>query len=312
VAEPTEPPPETSPDGRAKPPPPSPGDAGPSPAVRLAAAVAGGAGAAFGMLQAWRLMARLSGPGSAVDAAEAAGPFAGAAAVMAGVAIAVVCLRRVLAPGAPGAADPRFIPASLAVLVAATATVAGAFRLRDDPAAGGAIAPTGSTTARGGASTPAASPGTSAVRVEPDASASIEDLIRRLGDPDAKVRAAAAEALCNRDGDISPAAGPLLDRLKDADADVRKWSAAALGQTGKSPPGAAAVLAELLRGDPDVTVRDAAAFALERVGEGPPEAVAALTAGLGDKARGVRARCCRSLGGLGAGPSPPRPRWPPG
>jgi hypothetical protein len=92
----------------------------------------------------------------------------------------------------------------------------------------------------------------------------VPQLIRALKDPDAGVRANAAEALMLMGEEAKEAVPQLIEALKDPDDEVR-WSAVrALGQIGEGAKGAMPQLIEALR-DPDPQARRSAAAALDKL-----------------------------------------------
>ena len=123
-------------------------------------------------------------------------------------------------------------------------------------------------------------------------------LLAALGDADADVREAAAEAL-GQIGDAAAVPG-LLAALGDADWRVRRAAAAALGQIGA--PAVPGLLAALRYAEEDV--REAAAAALREIGDAA--AVPGLLAALRDADADVR-RAAAALRNL-LPASPPRDR----
>jgi hypothetical protein len=113
-----------------------------------------------------------------------------------------------------------------------------------------------------------------------------------LGDEDAGVRSAAAEALC---GFTDPAAiPPLLGALSDTDEYVRMYALRAL--QGIPDPRVLVPLIYALK-DPDATVRTEAVAHLRKIGD--DEAVPYLIEALGDPDAGVCEEAVLSLGNIG-------------
>jgi cellulose synthase operon protein C len=119
-----------------------------------------------------------------------------------------------------------------------------------------------------------------------------EPLLASLSDPDAGVRAEAAEAVGRVR--LDEAVPVLLDWLGDADADVRTGAAIALGRIGTAR--AVAPLVRLL-GDTRPEVRKASVSALESIGG--PEVTVPLLGRLDDPDPAVRVAAAEALGRLG-------------
>ncbi len=117
------------------------------------------------------------------------------------------------------------------------------------------------------------------------------DLVRLLGDADARVRFRAALGI----GRVGLAEGvpPLAGALADPEMEVRQMAAFALGLIGDASAGAP--LAQALATDASPIVRGRAAEALGRIGD--REAAAAIGRMVGD---GVRQGALGALGALGA------------
>lgn len=91
------------------------------------------------------------------------------------------------------------------------------------------------------------------------------DLVKLLGDSDARVRRRAALAI-GRVG-LPDGVAPLTQALADADDDAREMAAFALGLLGADAKAAAPALTQLLGADPSVLARGRAAEALGSIGE---------------------------------------------
>jgi hypothetical protein len=113
-----------------------------------------------------------------------------------------------------------------------------------------------------------------------------------LGDKDARVRRAAAGALCGFSGHA--AVPPLLAALSDADEDVRMYALRALQGTGD--PRVRVPLIYALK-DPHAQVRAEAVSHLRKIGDG--EAVPYLIEALGDPDAGVCREAVLLLGDIG-------------
>lgn len=130
-------------------------------------------------------------------------------------------------------------------------------------------------------------------------------LMERLGDPEARVRAAAADALAMAlPHTPARATGPLLDLLGDPDPAVRKSAVAALSRLGNPPGTVTRGLVKTLLEDPAAPVRGKAARALGGLTTSGPEVMEALLAGLGDPDTSVRANAANGLGKLGTDARP--------
>lgn len=131
-------------------------------------------------------------------------------------------------------------------------------------------------------------------------------LLERLGDPEARVRAAATDALAMAlPHTPASATGPLLDLLDDPDAVVRKSAVGALARLGEPSRAVTDGLVKALLEDPAAPVRGAAARALAaRPSARDPEVLEALIAGLADPEASVRADAANALGKLGPAASP--------
>jgi HEAT repeat protein len=108
-----------------------------------------------------------------------------------------------------------------------------------------------------------------------DAAPAVGELARALGDRDADVRAAAAEALAQVGPQAAPAAPRLAKLLIDENLEVREAATLALGGIGKRAASAIPNLCAALK-DPAGTVRMSAAWALGRMGDTAQPAVPAL------------------------------------
>jgi hypothetical protein len=85
--------------------------------------------------------------------------------------------------------------------------------------------------------------------VGPQNPSSVNDLIQRLADEDATMRASAACTLARLGGGAKEAVPALIGRLQDADATVRFHAAYALGRTRENSPSVVAALRESMADD---------------------------------------------------------------
>lgn len=100
-----------------------------------------------------------------------------------------------------------------------------------------------------------------------------------LKDPEAKVRAAAAQSLGSFKEHVKLVTAPVLERSKDDDAGVRREVALALGNLGKGEPGVEQALKSLEQ-DKDSVVRMNASLGLALLGGKDASSIPLLLAGL--------------------------------
>ncbi len=125
--------------------------------------------------------------------------------------------------------------------------------------------------------------------------ARIAEFVEKLRSTDAEVSGSAARELINIGEPAVPAVATLLG---DPDPRVRRAAASTLWGLGTRMGAAVPRLAETLR-DPDAEVRLSVAMALESAGPQATPAVAALTHALTDADPNVRLWSCKALGAVG-------------
>jgi HEAT repeat protein len=124
----------------------------------------------------------------------------------------------------------------------------------------------------------------------------VEPLIARLSDPDASVRAKAAQALAHQYGDRPRLFEPIQQALRDEDVEVRVAAADTLWRVGLNDSRTFPALRPLLH-DPEPEVRAAAAEAVGHNGD--RHALRPLIYLLHDADADVRQAACKGLGSLG-------------
>lgn len=137
-------------------------------------------------------------------------------------------------------------------------------------------------------------------RHEEVARLAVSGLTQALRDPDAAVRATAAEALAVAGAEAKSAAPELVGLLQDAEAGVRRSAVRALGRI--QPAGAAAVaetLAAMLGREKDRDVRWEIVVSLGLLGEKTPTVIQALTHLLQQEDGELRLRAVRVLASFG-------------
>jgi HEAT repeat protein len=135
-------------------------------------------------------------------------------------------------------------------------------------------------------------------RAGADRARSVPALLEALGDPDHRLREAAATALRSFEPLPPEVAAELLAALDDADPRVRAEAARSLGACSPEAAGAVDGLVRALA-DSHPGVRERAARALGELGPDAPAAVASLVALVGDPSLLVRRRAVEALGLIG-------------
>ncbi len=131
-------------------------------------------------------------------------------------------------------------------------------------------------------------------------SPNIDDLIKRLSNPDWKERKKSAITIARMGIKAKKAIPALIKQLKDKKWKVRKAAAYALTKMGKDAKPAVQSLIVALE-DEKWQVRRPAAFALEAIGEDSKSAVPSLIKALKDKEWQVRRPAAMALGSIGSG-----------